>query len=401
MKKTVLPVLALLALPAAAHADPIQCTDHDSGLQQSCTLTTQTQAPSGRVITSYTGTFSDNAQVGLRLMRRNADGTVTSDGSTGYTFVAAGRQTVEADLPIPAGDQFIALDLHSGTVEATPGGATIFAADHIFDDGETGSAGDAADYDLDLSVNAVDVVDPPASAGSSGSSDSTPPSSGGHPAGLSFDPRAVISPDGKSAEVYARNETGQSLSGTLRLKVGKTLYKAVKESDFDYSSSSDFGLWFGGKAAKKVLRKGSVRASIVAKMGSVSKTYPVKIIRGGARGFDGTYRGKGPVTIVVKNGVITAISEPMNTYCTQTGKFVMRSMMTGLGFPALVGKDGSFSHKASLGADSFTYKGTLSRTGTSKGYSSLWYSSFDLAPDTGLMRATQCVQASNWTATRK
>ncbi len=415
MKKTVLPLLAALAFPAAAHADPIQCTNDDSGLQQPCTLTTQVQAPAGKVITSYTGTFSDNAQIGLRLMRRNADGTVTSDASTGYSYVAAGRQTVEANLPVPAGDQFIALDLHSGTVDATPGAATIFAADHIFDEGETGSPGDAVSYDLNLSVDAADPPAPTPSpspapsgndtSGSGGSSDGPDdPGVKQFPSGLSFDARSVISPDGRTVEVYARNETHQALGGTVRLKVGNKLFKPTRAGDFDYSSSSDFSLAIDKKARKRILKSGSLKATIVAKLkgkdGPVTKTVPVKVIRGGAKGFDGTYRGKGPLVIVVKNGVITAISQPLNAYCTQNGKFVMRTMQTGAGFPALIGADGSFDHKASASGDSFTYRGKLSPTGESKGYDSVWYSTFDNDPETGFIRPISCLGASNWTVTK-
>ena len=112
----------------------------------------------------------------------------------------------------------------------------------------------------------------------------------------------------------------------------------------------------------------------------MSKTANVKIVRGGATGYDGTYRGSGPLVIVVKRGVITAISEPMNTYCTANGKFVMRAMQTGLGFPALIGKDGSFDHKASLSSDTFTYRGKLTRNGSASGYLSLWYSSLRPQP---------------------
>jgi hypothetical protein len=90
----------------------------------------------------------------------------------------------------------------------------------------------------------------------------------------------------------------------------------------------------------------------------------------------------------------------MNTYCTDNGRFVMRAMQTGLGFPALIGKDGSFDHKASFSSDTFTYRGKLNRNGSASGYLSLWYSSFDLSPE-GRIRALQCVQADNWTAKRK
>lgn len=431
-----LAVAGVLILPAAAHAatvggdpsqgdpsDLVQCTDPDTQLQQPCTITLDrlggapVTVPGGTIITQFSGYFEADSMVGLRLMKRNADGTFTSDGESGYVYATGGAETVDTYIEVPPGDHAIALDLHTGAVGAQPdSGARIYAADHIFDSGETGRGDEAAQaLELNVTYEQPATTDPGPGSDPSGGGDVLPPSSPGgasgdddpapaYPKGLSFDPRAVLSPDGRHVSVYARNETEQEVAGSIRLKVGKKLFKPTRATGFDYHSSEDFDLALGGKARKKLLSKGRLKGTIVAKLkgrkGKVAKTARVKIIRGGAKGYDGTYRGKGPLVIVVKRGVIVAISEPMNTYCTANGKFVLRSMQTGLGFPALVGKDGSFDHKASLGADSFTYRGKLNAHGTSSGYLSLWYSFLDLSPE-GRFRAVQCVQADNWTATRK
>jgi hypothetical protein len=439
--KSILPALALtgaLLIPASAHAattvggdpsqgDPsqmVQCTNPDTELQQPCTITLDRLGggpvivPGGTVITSFSGYFEADSQVGLRLMKRNADGSFTSDGESGYVYASGGAETIDTHIEVPDGDHAIALDLHTGSVGARPdAGARIFAADHIFDSGETGRGGAVADaLQLDVTYDAADVptTDPdPGSTPDDGGDVLPPPSTssdGGtasgsdHPTGLSFDPRAVLSSDGKHVSVYGRNETGQAIAGPIRLQVGGKLYKRTRAYDFDYSSSEDFDLALSGKPLKKLLEKGTLKATIVAKLtgkrGTVTKRSPVKILRGGAKGYDGTYRGANSLVIVVKRGVITAISEPMNAYCSANGKFIMRSMETGLGFPALIGKDGSFDHKGQSTEGTFNYRGKLNPHGTSSGYLSLWYTYADFSPE-GLIRPVQCMQADNWTATRK
>jgi hypothetical protein len=424
--KSILPALALagaLLIPATAQAatvggDPSQGDpSHMVRCENECTITRDELAgapvrvPGGTVITHWSGYFEADAMVGLRLMKRNADGSFTVDGESGYVYAAGGAETFETNIEVPDGDHAIALDLHYGAAAGAraDANARTFTTSEIPWSGET-VRGTAAAEALQLNVTYErPAPDPGPYVPPVEDTPSPPPASDAapapdHPAGLSFDARGVLSPDGKHVSVFARNETEQPLAGPIRLKVGKKLYKSSRASDFDYHSSEDFDLPLSGKALKQLMRKGTLKATIVAKLkgrdGKVSKSVPVKVVRGGAKGYDGTYRGKGPLVIVVKRGVITAISEQLNTYCSANGKFVLRSMGTGLGFPALIGKDGSFDHKASFGPDSFTYRGKLNRNGTASGYLSLWYSHLDLSPE-GRFRAVQCVQADNWTAKRK
>jgi hypothetical protein len=429
LKQSILPVLAVagaLLIPTTAHAattvggDPSQGDPaHMVRCPDECTITLDRLGgapvivPGGTVITHWSGYFEADAMVGLRLMKRNADGTFTSDGESGYVYAAGGAEGFDTHVEVPEGDHAIALDLHYGAAAGAraDAGARTFTADQILWNGDTARGTEAAqalqlNVTYDVPGTTPDPSSTPPDEGGPILPPSTPsePSPGDAPKGLSFDARGVLSPDGRHVSVYARNETEQPLAGPIRLKVGHKLFKTARASDFDYHSSEDFDLPLSGKPLKKLLRKGTLKATIVAKLkgrdGGVSKTAKVKIVRGGAKGYDGTYRGKGPLVIVVKRGVITAISEPMNTYCSANGKFVMRSMMTGLGFPALIAKDGSFDHKASFSSDTFTYRGKLNRDGSASGYLSLWYSFLDLSPE-GRFRAVQCVQADNWTAKRK
>jgi hypothetical protein len=427
LRKSVLPLLALtgaLLIPASAHAattvggDPAQGDPaHMVRCADECTVILDriggapVTVPGGTVITHWSGYFEADAMVGLRILKRNADGTFTPDGESGYVYAAGGAETFETTIDVPDGDHAIALDLHYGAAAgARPdASARTFTTDGIaYSDPVRGTESAQAlqlnvTYDRPAPTPTTDPGSDPGGDTPPPPSDSTP-GTPDYPAGLSFDARGVLSPDGRHVSVFARNETEQPLAGPIRLKVGRKLFKADRASDFDYHSSEDFDLPISGKPLRKLRRKGTLKATIVARLkgekGKVSRTTKVKIIRGGAKGYDGTYRGKGPLVIVVKRGVITAISEPMNTYCSANGKFVMRSMEAGLGFPALIGRDGSFDHKSSYGADSFTYRGKLNRNGSASGYLSLWYSYLDISPE-GRFRAVQCVQADNWTAKRK
>src|SRR5262245_17653102 len=77
--------------------------------------------------------------VGLRVLRRNADGTFTADGESGYVYAAGGAQTFETHIEVPEGEHAIALDLHYGAAAgALPdAGARTFTADHIPSGGDT------------------------------------------------------------------------------------------------------------------------------------------------------------------------------------------------------------------------------------------------------------------------
>ena len=71
--------------------------------------------PGGTVITRWSGYFEADAMVGLRLMKRNADGTFTSDGESGYVYAAGGPQTFDTHIEVPEGEHAIALGLRRRT----------------------------------------------------------------------------------------------------------------------------------------------------------------------------------------------------------------------------------------------------------------------------------------------
>ncbi len=69
------------------------------------------------------------------------------------------------------------------------------------------------------------------------------------------------------------------------------------------------------------------------------------------------------------------------------------------GFPALIGRDGSFNVKGSARTDTMTYRGKLRRSGAGKGYLSMFHTLFGLDGN-GRVSSEQCFDARNWTVTR-
>jgi uncharacterized protein YraI len=395
MKKTLLPILFLAALAWAggtntAVADIVQCTDE--GTPKPCSLIVDTidgqavDLPTG-TLSSYTGQFDTGSKVSVSVLRRQGASFVV-EAESDLVTADGGTQTIETSLPVAGGGRTIALNLWTGSVGALENPESrILATDSPLSVGDT-ATGDAAAYDLSLSVEVSGGAEPEPTA----TPDQAPAK------GFSIDRRAVLSADGRHLNVYTLNETEQELDGSIAVKGQKG---SANVWHYDYHSSSDFSLPVGRKLRKKLLRGKPASLTVVARTGGGTFTQTVRAIRGGAKGYDGTYRGSNGLTFVVKRGVITAISQSLNTYCSANGRFVTRTMQVGLGFPALIGKDGSFDHKASYSADSFTYRGKLERNGSAKGYNSLWYTTFDNDPSSGNIRAVSCVQASNWTASRK
>jgi hypothetical protein len=86
-------------------------------------------------------------------------------------------------------------------------------------------------------------------------------------------------------------------------------------------------------------------------------------------------------------------------YCVETKRQMQLNIYTTDGFPALVGRDGSFEMQgASAGAQSNTYRGKLSLKGTGKGYASAFKS--NLMTSGGRWIVEGCTGATNWTVKR-
>lgn len=422
--KRLLPTLTLfaaIAAPTSASAgtiggnpalgDPnhlINCTDAETGFERACTFTvdtingTQVHVPAGKRITGYSGYFKADSMIGLRLMKRNADGTYTSDGGSGYTYATGGVEHFETQIDVPAGDHTIAIDVFSGGVGAVanPNSHAFASTTGVFSDDETAAPGEGADYDIHFNVDVADapVATPTPVYTSTPDPDTADPD--GPKSGFTIERKAILAEDGKSIDVFTSNELTKEIDGKIMLKVGKKTFPAGRISKYDYHSREDLHVPVGGKALQKLLKTGRLSGTVIAKTTGGTFTQKISAIRGGASKYDGTYRGDGPLVIVVKRGVIVAVSETLSCFSSANGRMVTRTMGTGLGFPALIGKDGSFNHKASLGSDEFTYKGKLNPNGVSKGYLSLWYSTFDLDPISNNFRALQYLGADNFEVTR-
>jgi hypothetical protein len=350
MRKLLPLLLAVLVFPAAAQA--ATCAEYPCFVPIG-------PVPAGSTITSFSGSFEDSSYVQLELQQ----GGQYVDSSAAFT-TGAGAASFETYVMVPdSGTYTAALKVYEG-----------------------------AATDLRITYAKAEPAPTPSPQPGPG----TQPGPAPQPAtGFTIDSRAVLAPDGRSLRVFTSNELDEEIDG----RIGVAGQKSAPISAYDYHSREDFTVPLGRKQAKRLLKKGKAAFTVQAKTSGGTFTQKVRAIRGGSAGYDGTYRGPGPLVIVVKRGVVVTVSETLNLSCPGSGQFMSRAMGTGLGFPALVGKDGSFDHKASYSSDTFTYRGKLSKHGTSKGYLSLFHTELGLSPD-GKLRPEQCYQADNWEAKR-
>jgi hypothetical protein len=442
---------AALALPAVASADtagsdfsradaagPIRCTD-DNDAQVPCTLAQDNigwsvEVPSDSIVTSWKAQLDSGTQARLRVLRRNGDGSFTSVGQSAPVTGSGGVQTFTTHIPVPSGSSFtVAIDVTSGSVGAVAdGNSAMVAFDPQMSSGQTAS-GATYGYELMLSAEAEhdydgdglgDVTEDPclwscdsSGGGSDGSADSGTGYSGGgsgsgssEPKGAQFeiDKRSLLREGAAGSSgyiaVYTDNTGDTNLKGKLTLTVGG---KAIGTAsvDQDWGDDYQYGLFkLKGAARRKVMRGGKVKAVAIAKLrGDNGKSITVKknltVLRGGNAAYDGTYRGPGPVVIKVERGVVVAISASMNTYCIGSHKFQQRAFMRVPGFPALVGRNGSFSAKGGISTDTVKYYGKLSKRGTSKGYMSLFHTELGLTSE-GKLNPDTCYDAKHFKVKR-
>lgn len=454
-------VAALAAAPAAASAADVVGSNfanpatswRDCEGTPSCTVALDrtgfypTQLPLGSVVTKVRVALSPNAQVRPRLLRRDekdhfapiADGHVLTGNAGG------GVQDLPIHFVVGSASATIGLDLVSGAVGIAPdpddvlsyaafapalGAGESRAASRTFDGDLLLAAVAEADWDEDgLGDESedpcvrCDPTPPPADPGPppadpAPGAPTTPTSPGGGAGGsgggsaasplhLTIDKRALLR--GASAgsagyvEVYADNDGKVDLGGTIQLKLGKKVL-GTGEIDLEYGYDYSWGLFRLPKAElARLLKRGSLKATVVAKLKAAdgrrkTVTQPVTILRGGALGYDGVYRGPGPVTLTVERGVVTQLSTSLFLMCTASNRSMTRAFYTP-GFPTFVKRDGSFAGKESASADSMRWNGKLSRNGTARGYLSLWHTELMLG-EGGKLRADQCFQAKNWSAKR-
>ena len=438
---------------AQGNASTIYCGDN--GAQ--CTIIADQipwtiDAPDDHIITGWSAQLTTGTQARLRLLRRNGDGTYTGAGtSDAVTATSNGVSTFKTHLPIPAGDYTIGIDLLEGDVGAIAdpdNDYRIAYANPTIDDGTTRSVQTAA-WELMLGAQAETDHDNDGKgdeteddclgtcgggggtggggdtggsstgggstgSGSSGTGDLTGPGprkeEQAEPKGPPFvvDTRGLLRPDKEGRqgvfEVFAANDGSGDLDATFEVRSGKRSLgrKAVSELESGDDTTVKFRL--PSKQRKQLMRKGRLTLALTATAKHADgTTTPVRqtltVLSGGARKFDGTYKGPGPIVFVVQGGAIRTVSSEVNAFCPRSNRHESLSIFSIDGFPALVKPDGSFSHEGSGGGQHMTYKGKLSVGGTSKGYASAYKFSLGVG-DGGRYFTDGCTGARTWTARR-
>ena len=180
---------------------------------------------------------------------------------------------------------------------------------------------------------------------------------------------------GKYATVYVNNEKGdENVQGSMTVKSGSRALK-TNEIDLEYGDDYSYGnAVIPRRQLKELDRKGRTRLTVVAgvrgaetgQAQSIRKTVTI-YSRGKTTAYDGTYKGTGGLVIDVQGGFLRSISVGVNMFCSRTKEFKQGSLYTLSGFPAMIGRDGSFRAKGTQSPNVVRYEGTLTRKGTGKG----------------------------------
>jgi hypothetical protein len=361
------------------------------------------------------------------VLQDNYDGTYTAVGSSDTVTAAGGVQTFKTHVPVASRSYHLAIELRSGAVGTAEAEDTYTAVvfEPALSHGETrapvarqqelmlaASAEPDADRDGKADETEDDCVfecgpgpgDPGGGPGGGGD----PGGGSGQDEGFFVDGRGllqVVQRKGRRAyavRVYIANKTLLGHTGRFTLKQGSRSLSS-RPVDVEAGDRDWVDLAIPRRVADAVQRRKSLKLKLVAKLkpagGAVeTRSHTLKVLRGGDSRYDGTYRGPGPLVLVVRNGVLVSVSTTLNLYCTRSARFMFRTFTAGTGFPALVARDGSFNHKASASTDSMTYRGKLRRTGTSKGYLSLFHTELGLSD--GRLTAEECFQAKKFKVKR-
>jgi hypothetical protein len=410
------------------------------------------EAPDDHIITSWSAQLEDGAQARLRLLRRNDDGTYTGAGtSDAVTATRDGVATFKTHIPVPAGDYTIGIDLLEGNVGAIPDpddDHRIGFTDPPIADGATRTV-DTASYELLVGARAETdfdsdgkgdeteddcVWDCGTGGGGGGGGDAgggaTPESSGGAgspdtydlrgpgprqeekvpPKGPPFvvDTRGLLRPakEGRQGwfEVFAANDGSGDLDASFELRQGRRIVGKKQITELESGDDTTVKFRLSAKQRRQLAKKGKVKLALTATAKHEDgTTTPVRqdltVLAGGAKKYDGSYRGPGPIVFVVQGGAIRTVSSQVNAFCPRTNRHQQLSIFSIDGFPALVKPDGSFAHEGNGGGQALKYNGKLSLKGQSKGYASAYR--FELGVgDGGRYFTDGCTGAINWTATR-
>ena len=420
-----------------------------------CTLISDRQPweveiPDEHIITKWTAQLTSGAQVRFRVFKRNADGTFTGAGSSdAVTATRTGVQSFRTHLPVPAGDYTIGLDVLDGTVGAhVDEGFDLAFTDSPIEDGATRAAnitkyelllnaaaesdydgdgkGDETEDDCTGSDCDDDGKDDPRDDGDQRGRDDdgvppftprgdeyvpTPrkpdtPEVKGPP--FTVDTRALLRPDAEGRkgvfELFAENTGSGDASATFEVRAGSKVIGKQRITELESGDDATVKFRLAKKQLKALRRKGKLKLALNATATHADgKTTPIKqdltVLPGGAKKFDGSYKGPGPIVFVVQGGAIRTVSSEVNAFCPKTNRHQSLSIFAIDGFPALVKPDGSFAADGNGGGQALKYNGKLSLKGKSKGYASAYR--FELGvSDGGRYFTDGCTGAINWTAVK-
>jgi uncharacterized membrane protein YgcG len=413
---------------------------------------------SGSVLTSWSALLAPGSRARLVTLRRSDDRTaftVVSKGEVVTGSGAGGVQRFPSALRVAEPGLTIGVELQSGAIGAGPSEEYGWAAfSPALGDGETRAPNATTQTELMLGATAESDWDgdglgdetqdpdrgfPPreepggggSGGGGTGGGDTGGGTGGGDTGGgddsggtggggsgdggngpigkpsVTIEPRAILRGAAAGAagyiSVYARNPNTYDVEGWIQVKLGKKLL-GRGDLEIERQSSYSWGMFrLPPDARRRLLRRGSLKVTAIARISAavgpaVTVRRTVTVLRGGASGYDGTYRGPGPVVFTVERGAIFAVSYPLNLFCTRSKKFMQRAMTTVPGFPVLLRKDGSFDARGSSSGDTLVYRGRFTKRGTGKGYLSMWHT--ELWTDGGFLQSDQCFDARRWTVKR-
>jgi hypothetical protein len=426
--------LVALAAPAAASAaqtlgsplDPGRGTVDGVGCSSPCTLVQDRidgvpVRSGGGIITSWKALAASGSTVTLRTFARHSDGSWTALDSGKTIFGDDTVQTISDHIAIPAGATIGAdVDGHIGGIAT---GGSIASFEPVLANGASGTSGATADElilqatvepDADHDGLGDETEDPsvPAVPDPQPTPSPTPsPSSGGGGGSSSDDrgrhftvgPTALLVP-GRHPVLRAYASNGlDDVTGRLTLKVGGRRVAAARV-DVTSGAQDQVDFRLSKRVAHRLARRSATAVVAgnphVDGSGSARLAQRVRVVHGGSSAYDGTYRGSGPLVIVVRHGVVESATKSLLLFSTRDHSSLTRLFSLPEDGPVVVGRNGKVKVHGDWKADEATFKARFRRNGTVKGYLSLWHTELGLDSD-GMLRADPYLAASNWTAARR
>lgn len=220
--------------------------------------------------------------------------------------------------------------------------------------------------------------------------------------------KAWLDTSGKVPELraYFANEGRYPVTGTVKLLYGKKRLAEGLGNDKIQVPTDDHGGDFFKvpKALAKKLRRGKkVKLTLVAKLTAkdgTKRTVKKRITaigRGPTLAYDGVYSGSNGLKFTVSKGFLTDVVGDVRTFCPSSNKFRVQPLSEPDGFPAMVGRGGSFRADGDYIKDHVKLQGRLSRRGKGRGKLSLFHTELVFGDGVGI---DQCAGANGWTAKR-